>query len=105
MRGPSTTALVFRVAYRRPSWKSAVWKHKLFNSEQAMLKYVANLTKPVDDDTPEKYRHLQPAEVRCSMATVRWAPFDLDEEVVGITAPIEPEYVKGVSDPWDSPVD
>lgn len=102
MRGPSTTALVFRVAYRRPSWKGAVWKNKLFNSEQAMLNYVANLTKPVTDETPEKYRHLEPAQVRCSFATVRWELFDLDAEVVGITAPVEQEEVY---DPWESPVE
>jgi hypothetical protein len=68
----SSTAIVYRVSYRRDGWKAGVWKNKLFNSEGAAMKYAANLTKPVDADTPEKYRKLAQVAVQVSFGVVQW---------------------------------
>jgi hypothetical protein len=71
---PSTTAIVFRISYRRPSWRAGVWKYKLFNSEQAADNYVAKLTQPPDEKTPEKFRNLGTVEYEMHAGMVTWSP-------------------------------
>ena len=59
-----------------------MWKNKLFNSEQALSKYVNNLGKPDDEKTPEKFKGLGKPEIRLSFGTVQWIGFSLDDNVV-----------------------
>lgn len=77
----SKTAIVYRVSYRREGWRAGAWKYKLFNSEQAAVRYIDNLTQPITDETPEKFRKLKPATVELSFGPVRWSPVDVTDVV------------------------
>lgn len=76
MKNPSTTAIVYRVSYTRSSRKHGGWTYKLFNSEDAALRYIENLLKPDDEKTPDKFRGLPEATVDLSYGLITWQPHD-----------------------------